>query len=92
VVVYAGDNDLADGRTPAEVHAAYRRLASLLRERLPGARLVVVAIKPSSRSRDGRPRGDLFGGDGLHMNAAGYALWRSLLAPVLARDARRSPA
>jgi lysophospholipase L1-like esterase len=25
---------------------------------------------------DGRPRAELFGPDRLHMNAAGYALWR----------------
>ena len=36
--------------------------------------------------RDGRPRRELFGGDGLHMNSAGYALWRATLQPVL--DAR----
>jgi lysophospholipase L1-like esterase len=34
--------------------------------------------------RDGRPRAELFGGDGLHMNSAGYALWRATLLPVLA--------
>ena len=27
-------------------------------------------------SPDGRPRGELFGADMLHMNAAGYALWK----------------
>lgn len=32
---------------------------------------------------DGRPRPELFGDDGLHMNREGYALWRSILAPYL---------
>ncbi|HVI58172.1 MAG TPA: SGNH/GDSL hydrolase family protein [Luteimonas sp.] len=32
---------------------------------------------------DGRPRPELFGEDGLHMNAAGYALWRRIVAPYL---------
>lgn len=32
---------------------------------------------------DGQPREDLFVGDGLHMNPAGYALWRSIIADDL---------
>lgn len=32
---------------------------------------------------DGRPRTELFGDDRLHMNAAGYALWRGIMAPYL---------
>jgi lysophospholipase L1-like esterase len=32
---------------------------------------------------DGKPRPELFGDDGLHMNAAGYALWRRIVAPYL---------
>ena len=121
VVLYAGDNDLAEGRTPAEVHDSFRRFTALLHERLPDARLVVLAVKPSPARvqllgavrvtnawfrdaarrdprltyvdvftpmlrRDGRPRGELFGADGLHMNSAGYALWRARLLPVLAAD------
>lgn len=31
----------------------------------------------------GRPRAELFGADGLHMNRAGYALWVSIIAPAL---------
>ena len=29
---------------------------------------------------EGRPRTDLYGPDRLHMNAAGYALWKQLVA------------
>ncbi len=32
----------------------------------------------------GQPRAELFGSDMLHMNAAGYDLWQSIVAPVLA--------
>ena len=32
---------------------------------------------------DGQPRGELFLDDGLHLNAAGYALWRGIVAPYL---------
>ena len=32
---------------------------------------------------DGQPRPELFGPDRLHMNRAGYALWRDIVAPHL---------
>jgi len=38
---------------------------------------------------DGQPRPELFGSDMLHMNATGYVLWQSIIAPVL--DAWASP-
>ena len=47
VVLYAGDNDLAEGRTPAEVHTAFGRFVAFLHESLPETRLVVLAVKPS---------------------------------------------
>jgi hypothetical protein len=31
----------------------------------------------------GKPRGELFGSDSLHLNEEGYALWHALIAPVL---------
>lgn len=34
---------------------------------------------------DGQPREELFRADKLHLNEAGYALWNSLLAPLLAQ-------
>ena len=118
IVLYEGDNDLAAGKTPADVRDAFRRFTALVRERLPDTRLVYVSIKPSlAREKllpqiraanamlrddarrdgrivyvdlfapmlraDGKPRPELFGGDGLHMNSAGYALWRATLLPVL---------
>ena len=47
VVVYAGDNDLAEGRTPEQLFADYRRLVALVHRRLPRTRIAFVAIKPS---------------------------------------------
>jgi len=47
VVIYAGDNDIAAGRTPAQVLADYRTLVGLLRRDLPKVRIVLVSIKPS---------------------------------------------
>lgn len=47
VVLYAGDNDLWDGRTPAQVAADYREFVSLVRRSVPAARIAFVSIKPS---------------------------------------------
>jgi lysophospholipase L1-like esterase len=47
VLLYAGDNDLAEGAPPGEVLQRFVAFAERIRERLPKARLVFVSIKPS---------------------------------------------
>lgn len=42
-----------------------------------------VDISERMLSGDGKPRPELFLADGLHLNAAGYALWREILLPYL---------
>ncbi|MEO7337067.1 MAG: SGNH/GDSL hydrolase family protein [Caldimonas sp.] len=118
VVVYAGDNDLAEGASPMEVLAAYDEFVHSVHEALPETRIAYVSIKPSpsrealmskavqaneliekysksdshldyidiySKMIDakGRPRADLFLGDSLHLNAAGYAIWKAAIADRL---------
>ena len=51
VVLYAGDNDLALGRTPERVVSDYRAFVARLRSAWPGARVAFVAIKPSPARR-----------------------------------------
>jgi lysophospholipase L1-like esterase len=51
VVLYAGDNDLAEGRTPGLVLGDYRAFVARLRSALPAARVVYVSIKPSPSRR-----------------------------------------
>jgi len=51
VVLYAGDNDLAEGRTPEQVVADYRALVARLRSALPATRLAYISIKPSPSRR-----------------------------------------
>jgi lysophospholipase L1-like esterase len=42
---------------------------------------------------DGQPRPEIFLPDGLHMNAAGYELWRDIVGPYLgAADRKEAPA
>nr|WP_226986173.1 SGNH/GDSL hydrolase family protein [Ramlibacter tataouinensis] len=115
VLVYAGDNDLAEGRSPAQVLESFQAFVRTVRAELPDTRIDYISIKPSPlraallpRAREanallagyvatlpnagyidvftpmldgaGAPRADLYGPDRLHMNAAGYALWRSVIA------------
>ena len=47
VLVYAGDNDLAIGRTPQDVLDSFRRFSETVRGELPGARISFISIKPS---------------------------------------------
>jgi lysophospholipase L1-like esterase len=51
ILVYAGDNDLADGKTPDRVADDFETLRSRVRERLPEAFLGFLAIKPSVQRR-----------------------------------------
>jgi lysophospholipase L1-like esterase len=47
VVVYAGDNDIADGRTSEEVEVQFERLVSAIHAKLPRTRIVFIGLKPS---------------------------------------------
>lgn len=47
VVVYAGDNDLSEGRTPEQVRDDFATLVTQLRAQLPQARIAFISIKPS---------------------------------------------
>jgi len=47
VVLYAGDNDLAAGRTPEQVLGDYTTFVRLVRQTLPATRVVFISIKPS---------------------------------------------
>ncbi|MBC7976554.1 MAG: GDSL family lipase [Myxococcales bacterium] len=118
VVVYAGDNDLAEGASPEAVLASYADFVAQVHAALPQTRIAYLSIKPSpsrealmpaaiqaneqierwSKSdpmldyidvytrmldKSGRPRADLFLADSLHLNAAGYAIWKSAIAEHL---------
>lgn len=47
IVLYAGDNDLGDGRRPEDVAGSFRALRAKVQRHLPAARLAFVSIKPS---------------------------------------------
>ena len=47
IVLYAGDNDLAIGRSPQEVFQEFKKFVSLVRRELPETRIAFISIKPS---------------------------------------------
>lgn len=118
ILIYAGDNDIFDGRTPQQVLSDFQAFVARVHRDLPRTPIAFISIKPSpSRSHllavqreanalvrayaereplvdyidvftpmldaNGQPRADLFVEDRLHMNSAGYALWRRVIAPYL---------
>ncbi|MEO0476121.1 MAG: SGNH/GDSL hydrolase family protein [Planctomycetota bacterium] len=47
VVIYEGDNDIAQGIKPYEVRAVYEKLLDKIEGDLPGCRVYILAVKPS---------------------------------------------
>lgn len=118
LVLYAGDNDLGEGRQPEEVCLFFNALAGKIGQQLPGVPVTFLSIKPSPArwsivesirlanqfiesaiqklpdfqfvdattfmlTSDAKPDSSLYGDDGLHLNAAGYARWREVLGGKL---------
>ncbi len=48
IVFYAGDNDIAAGKTPERVLEDYKKFVSLVKSELPRTRIIYITIKPSS--------------------------------------------
>lgn len=47
VLLYAGDNDIAHGKSAKTVTADFRKFVSVVRKKLPDTRIAFIAIKPS---------------------------------------------
>lgn len=48
IVFYAGDNDIAAGKSPQRVFDDYRHFVKLVHDKLPKTRIIFVSIKPSA--------------------------------------------
>jgi len=120
VVVYEGDNDLAEGssKTPEMVAADFRKFVQIVHGALPDTWIYILSIKPSKLrwkqwpqmkaanklmqdyaatqervqyidiatpmfDANGNLPGDLFKPDGLHPTAKLYAMWTSIIKPIL---------
>lgn len=46
-------------------------------------RVQFIDVDAAMLDAQGQPRGDLFRWDGLHMNSKGYAMWTSIVKPML---------
>ena len=46
-------------------------------------RVQFIDVGQAMLDAQGKPRDDIFSEDGLHMNARGYAIWTSIIKPVL---------
>ncbi|MEX0611773.1 MAG: SGNH/GDSL hydrolase family protein [Pirellulales bacterium] len=47
IVFYAGDNDIAAGKSPQQVVSDFQKFAKLVHDRLPDTRIIYLPIKPS---------------------------------------------
>ena len=47
ILLYAGDNDIAKGKSAETVTSEYRKFVKVVHARLPNSRIVFIAIKPS---------------------------------------------
>ena len=47
VVLYAGDNDLAAGKTPEQVSDAFKEFVAVVRKELTKTKIIYLSIKPS---------------------------------------------
>lgn len=122
IVVYAGDNDLGDGRHPEEIFIFFQQLAHQIEAKFGPIPCFFISIKPSLArwkkindlkytnniieseiirkdanwkfisifnqmlDRNGHPVREYFEADGLHLSAAGYALWKQIVYPRLAEN------
>ena len=61
------------------------------RKRINDGTLDYIDIHTPMLGADGRPRAELFRADALHLNADGYALWKTVIAAHLGGPAPRAP-
>lgn len=47
IVLYGGDNDLANGKLPTAIFADFKALVTLVRKHLPETKIAAISIKPS---------------------------------------------
>lgn len=119
IVIYCGENDLANDHTKANLALkSFKAFYSYMKQNLPETKVFFIAIKPSIsrwhywakmkeanekienfiKSKDnyyfvdtasqmldqsGTVLQDIFIKDNLHMNEKGYAIWTSVLKPIL---------
>jgi lysophospholipase L1-like esterase len=89
VLVYAGDNDLAEGHTPLQILESFARFANAVRAELPDTRISYISIKPSpSREKllpQVRETNDIIGA---YLNRLPNSEYIDIFTPMLGADGR----
>lgn len=92
VLVYAGDNDLAEGRSPQQVLASFVNFVRVVRSELPLARIAYISIKPSPSRAHLLPRvqeaNQLLAA---YVGTLENAAYIDIFSPMLAADGRTRP-
>ena len=47
IVLYCGENDIADGASPEQVFASFKKLDGMIRKKLPETKMIFISMKPS---------------------------------------------
>jgi lysophospholipase L1-like esterase len=92
IVLYAGDNDLARGKSPERIHADFRAFVKAVHADLPKTRILFLAIKPSIRRwalvDRIRKANALIAGD---CKKGEYLTYVDVFTPLLGKDGKPRP-
>ena len=92
VLVYAGENDLAEGRTPQQVLASFSNFARVVRGELPGTQISYISIKPSPLRAAFLPQvREANALLGAYVRTLGNADYIDIFTPMLTTDGKLRP-
>jgi lysophospholipase L1-like esterase len=92
VLVYAGDNDLAEGRTPLQVLESFASFANTVRAELPNTRISYISIKPSPSRERLLPRiREANNMIAAYLNRLPNSAYIDVFTPMLGADGRPRP-
>jgi lysophospholipase L1-like esterase len=92
VVLYAGDNDLANGRTPQQVFEDYKLFVERVHRKLPNTRIAFISIKPSpSRASLLQNMKDANGLIKAYATHARRLIYIDVFTPMLGKDGSPRP-
>jgi len=92
VLVYAGDNDLAEGRTPLQVLESFAQFANTVRAELPDTRIAYISVKPSpSREKLLPAIRETNNVIGAYLKRLPNSDYIDIFTPMLAADGRPRP-
>lgn len=92
VIMYAGDNDIAAGKTPATVAADFVTFQKKVHETLPKTRIMFVAIKPSLKRWNLYPQmADANQRIAAHCESDDRLTYLDIATPMLGGDGKPKP-